>query len=302
MTSPTLELPGVTLCCIDTRNHALALRALTKSQQGVSYGRKLLLTDTLPRGVAMPADIEIVAIHDIPSRDAYSEFVLKSLLRYVETSHVLLVQWDGYVVNPAAWDPAFLDCDYIGAKWFWAEAGKRVGNGGFSLRSRKLLEAVQDPRIHLVDNEDVAICRAFRPLLEAEHRIRFADEALADRFSFEAAYPIGKPFGFHGLFNFCRTVPSAEIAALTPGFSDAIAHSPQLAQLARNCNALGMWDAVAAIATRMLAAMPGNSEAMTLLAHAESNLARPPIVGRNEPCPCGSGKKYKQCHGTLVGS
>ena len=24
-----------------------------------------------------------------------------------------------------------------------------------------------------------------------------------------------------------------------------------------------------------------------------------PRVGRNEPCPCGSGKKYKQCHGKL---
>ena len=23
-------------------------------------------------------------------------------------------------------------------------------------------------------------------------------------------------------------------------------------------------------------------------------------VGRNEPCPCGSGKKYKQCHGRLA--
>ncbi len=23
-------------------------------------------------------------------------------------------------------------------------------------------------------------------------------------------------------------------------------------------------------------------------------------VGRNEPCPCGSGKKYKQCHGKLI--
>ena len=22
-----------------------------------------------------------------------------------------------------------------------------------------------------------------------------------------------------------------------------------------------------------------------------------PRVGRNEPCPCGSGKKYKKCHG-----
>ncbi len=25
-----------------------------------------------------------------------------------------------------------------------------------------------------------------------------------------------------------------------------------------------------------------------------------PKVGRNEPCPCGSGKKYKQCHGSLA--
>ena len=22
-------------------------------------------------------------------------------------------------------------------------------------------------------------------------------------------------------------------------------------------------------------------------------------IGRNEPCPCGSGKKYKHCHGRL---
>jgi preprotein translocase subunit SecA len=24
-----------------------------------------------------------------------------------------------------------------------------------------------------------------------------------------------------------------------------------------------------------------------------------PKVGRNDPCPCGSGKKYKHCHGKL---
>ena len=23
-------------------------------------------------------------------------------------------------------------------------------------------------------------------------------------------------------------------------------------------------------------------------------------IGRNEPCPCGSGKKFKHCHGVLV--
>jgi len=34
---------------------------------------------------------------------------------------------------------------------------------------------------------------------------------------------------------------------------------------------------------------------------ATSNTEQPsmPRVGRNEPCPCGSGKKYKQCHGKL---
>ena len=26
-------------------------------------------------------------------------------------------------------------------------------------------------------------------------------------------------------------------------------------------------------------------------------LRRFPKVGRNDPCPCGSGKKYKHCHG-----
>ena len=29
-------------------------------------------------------------------------------------------------------------------------------------------------------------------------------------------------------------------------------------------------------------------------------VAEVPKVGRNEPCPCGSGKKYKQCHGRLT--
>jgi len=31
-----------------------------------------------------------------------------------------------------------------------------------------------------------------------------------------------------------------------------------------------------------------------------SEQAQTPRVGRNEPCPCGSGKKYKQCHGKLA--
>ena len=35
-------------------------------------------------------------------------------------------------------------------------------------------------------------------------------------------------------------------------------------------------------------------------AHDEPAVRTEAKVGRNEPCPCGSGKKYKQCHGKLV--
>ena len=295
-----LALPDVTLCCVDTANHALALRALALSVKEVAFARALLLTTALPPGVVAAPGIDVVLIPPITSRDGYSDFVLKSLLPYIATSHVLLVQWDGYVINPSAWDPAFAECDYIGAKWFWYNDGMRVGNGGFSLRSRRLLEALQDPHIVRVDNEDSTIGRSFRPLLEREYGIRFATEDLADRFSFEAAYPIGKPFGFHGLYNFCRTVPPDEIAALCPHFSEAIARSPQLLQLLRNCSALGQWKAAVAIGRRIVRGVPDAVEVKSLLATAERRAAAPPVAGRNDPCPCGSGKKYKQCHGSLA--
>ncbi len=294
-----LELPDVTLCCIDTVNHRLALRALELSCAGIRFGRALFLTDALPAGCRVAAGIDVVPIGPLRSRDDYSQFVLKGMAPHVATTHMLLVQWDGYVVNPAAWEPSFLDCDYLGAKWFWHQDGMRVGNGGFSLRSRRLLDALQDPRITLVENEDTTICRTFRPLLEHEYGIRFGDEALADRFSFEAAYPAGKPFGFHGLFNFCRTMAPNEIAALVGEFSDSIARSLQLMQLLRNCNALGQWTASVAIGRRILAAVPVNAEAAALLAAAERQATQPAVVGRNDPCPCGSGRKYKHCHGAL---
>jgi len=296
-----LELPEVTLCCIDTEQPALALRALVRSREGIRFARTLLLTDALPSALARPGGIDVTPVSGIHSRDAYSQFVLKSLLPHVATAHVLLVHWDGYVVNPEAWEPAFLACDYIGAEWFWHDDGMRVGNGGFSLRSRRLLEALQDPRIALVEAEDKTIARTFRPLLERDYGIRYADKALADRFSFEAAYPIGRPFGFHGLCNFCRTVPPAEIAALAPQFSDAIARSPQLLQLLRNCGALAQWNAVIAIARRILAAAPGHAEAAAMLETGLRQAAAPQATGRNDPCPCGSGKRYKQCHGAHAG-
>jgi preprotein translocase subunit SecA len=44
----------------------------------------------------------------------------------------------------------------------------------------------------------------------------------------------------------------------------------------------------------------GQAQAVTQARPAQTPFVRDvPKVGRNEPCPCGSGKKYKQCHGRL---
>jgi tetratricopeptide (TPR) repeat protein len=290
-----LELPDVTLCCIDTINHALALRALRQSSAQIRFGRTLFISD---REVSAP-DLEVEIVAPLTSRDDYSQFVLKSLASRIDTSHVLLVQWDGYVINPAAWREEFLGCDYIGAQWFWHDDGMRVGNGGFSLRSRKLLLALEDSRIVLTEAEDLTICRTFRPLLEREHGIRFASEATADAFAFEAAYPIGKPFGFHGLFNFCRVVPADDLSELVASFTPAIARSPQLLQLGRNCVAMGQWKPAAAIFRRILDEVPGHVDAAAGIAAAAANASSMAPVGRNDPCPCGSGKRFKNCHGAL---
>nr|WP_010132546.1 preprotein translocase subunit SecA [Microbulbifer agarilyticus] len=50
-------------------------------------------------------------------------------------------------------------------------------------------------------------------------------------------------------------------------------------------------------------AMPEGEEAAPAPAQPSAEpVRRGPRVGRNDPCPCGSGKKYKQCHGKLTSS
>ena len=45
---------------------------------------------------------------------------------------------------------------------------------------------------------------------------------------------------------------------------------------------------------------PENIETLEILLNPIKTKIAEKKVGRNDPCPCGSGKKYKQCHGKLT--
>ena len=199
----------MTLACVDTRAPQVALEALKHCIAQVAFARVVLFTDAaLLR--TLPAHIEGVPV-SIRSVDEYSAFMLRGLATHITTPFVMVVQWDGYVLDADAWDPAFLEYDYIGAPFVSDPLGRLVGNGGFSLRSARLLAALQDDSIIISNPEDTCICHRNRETLEQHFGIRFATADVASRFSYERVAPTGPTFGFHGLFNFHRVMTPEQL-------------------------------------------------------------------------------------------
>ncbi len=196
-----LALPQVTLCAATSVNVAATIRALGFSLDRIDFADCLLFTHAPVR----PDDprIRVVPIARLGSAAAYSHFMLRHLPNHVASSHCLIVQWDGHVLDAGRWEPAFLDYDYIGASWPQFDDGLDVGNGGFSLRSKRLLQACQLPDFAMSHPEDVAIARTYRPWLE-QQGLRFANRAMANRFSSERAGDPAASFGYHGVWHMPR--------------------------------------------------------------------------------------------------
>ncbi len=229
--SMRLNLPEVTLACVDTRLPELAIEAMQRCRAQIDFGRSVLFTDAAWQG-SVPEGIDRVDLV-IDSVPAYSRFMLQGLDAHVQTSHVLVVQWDGYVLDASQWDPRFLDFDYIGAPLRRQPPERTVGNGGFSLRTKRLLRAMQDPAMSITHPEDTCICHDNRPRLEREHGIRFAPVDLASRFSFERVEPAGPTFGFHGLFLMDRVMPAADLDGVIDRLPDSMGRGQDVHDLCR---------------------------------------------------------------------
>lgn len=212
-----LNLDSVTLVSVTSIKLERTLKALHYSARNIKFGRVMICThlDSLHLD-----GIENVQVKRMGSLNDYSYNVIYELPPLIQTEYALIVQFDGFVVNPQAWDSEFLNYDYIGAPFELPPADDaithrdrsgrlfRVGNGGFSLRSKRLMDLPISTKMpwtdfHGVFNEDCFICANNRHLYEAAG-MRFAPLEVAAKFSRESNIPENEgigTFGFHGKFS-----------------------------------------------------------------------------------------------------
>ena len=212
-----LQIPNVTLCTVTSDMMDLTARAMNICQSHAEFASSIFVSDhQIPEG-----KWQREYVPDMGDLNGYNRFVSQNLPKYCNTDFLILIQWDGYILDPNAWRDEFLEYDYIGAVWPW-HLTNRVGNGGFCIRSKKFMEAVAAmnfPPLEEFYSDDVNPCRVWRKELEGKG-IRFAPEDLANKFAYERGIPIEPTFGFHGQFTMWQHVDDSEMIDMVKHFGE----------------------------------------------------------------------------------
>lgn len=188
---------NLTIAIVDTLYYSLAARAIDKALEVTGADSVLVLSDK-----DFYPGSTFVKIDPITDKTHYSELMLKELGKHATKDCIMAIQYDGMPTDPTKWQDEFLKYDYIGAPWPWFPDSHKVGNGGFSLRSRKLTDLCLDDHIRIIPGpsehqEDVHIGVLFKDWF-LERGVTYAPVPLASQFS--AELPGGKfdTYGFHG--------------------------------------------------------------------------------------------------------
>lgn len=201
-----LNLNNVTLVMVDCLNYERAKLVFQHCLTKVKFAEAKFITSFAVEDKFTKEFC--VKIDPIETKRQYGFFMTSKLNSYFDTDYVLVIQYDGFILDETLWTDEFLEYDYIGATWptVCLDDGVpehfNVGNGGFSLRSKKLHTILQkDINILKNKDEDKAICQINRSYLEYFHGIKYAPEHIADKFSFEyldwLERPVPKTFGGH---------------------------------------------------------------------------------------------------------
>ena len=204
-----LDLPDLTLVAIYTVAHELTEMAVAECTRHVRFGDVKLFTD---RPLRSQGDaIQIEPFGGLMQAGAFTTYEVP---RHIRTSHALFIHWDSWIVDPSMWHPPFLECDYIGAPW-WYRDGLNVGNSGFCIRSKALIDflATHPVEFPLASPEDHVLCRHYRPQDSRNLSGLMRRWPTNFRLSARALARALASFGFHGVSNWPYVLTDAQIEA-----------------------------------------------------------------------------------------
>lgn len=231
-----LQLKDVTLVAVDGVNVDLTVDTLKSCMTQVKFADVILFTE---ENMHESLPFNIIKIDPLHSAQEVGIWMVTELHKYIKTSHVLNVEWDSRIIHPECWEDKFLKYDYIGARWPYRAEGSNIGNTGFWLVSKFLLNVLADMKFGKDDVMDVDLSTVLRPILEKAHGVKFAPSEIADRFSYECVQDGPKSFGFHGLVNFLNHFSEKEMLQLIPRLSDYVVKRDAFQSLINGCGVIG---------------------------------------------------------------
>ena len=190
--------------CINIMHNSIDL---FKKIASVEFQKPILFT---PDFEYTSDKIKSIAIEKL-SYDQYNHFLLDLVDYWPDDSYLMLCQPDGYPIIAENWMDEFLNYDYIGAPWQHSHFINRVGNGGFSIRSKKYLDACKIlfddfPMIAKYHNCEDFLCTNIYYHEMISLGITFAPLDLAAKFSYEnpiaeRLFGVDQCFGLHDFVN-----------------------------------------------------------------------------------------------------
>jgi len=219
-----LKLNEVTLVAVACTKINQTIDALNYSQKDITFADVCLFTHS---ELVIDQKIKVIKIKELKSIKDWSKFVIFELNNFIKTKFILLIHWDGFIVNPKSWSDEFLNYDFIGSPWpkfekvypklarQFSDNKFRVGNS-VSIRSKNFLET--PAKINLkwdsdskISNfhEDGYICVQKREELE-KNGIKFAPFKIACKFGREYTFEENlniNPFVFHKWYGKNKNYP-----------------------------------------------------------------------------------------------
>lgn len=197
-----LDLSNVTLVSISSNRIPQTIKAIEHCLQLCTFNNVVLFSDC--DSVYTQKIEKIHSNKNATITQDYNNFLVHSFTTNISefSDYVLIIHWDGFIVNTKAWDDSFFEYDYIGAPWPWTDY---CGNGGFCLRSKNFLRSqtriINDiaKKEQLTGPEDVILSYTLRDKF-VEMGCSYAPKDIAYKFSTEyGSYDDHQSFGFHNL-------------------------------------------------------------------------------------------------------